>query len=252
MGKFALTPRWGKDYKVVLSDGRTYPLPAIERTGMTLRILRNNNTSITMLVSASDSLPHPFTVFAKQRSVPCCSAKGIVRGQQIVRLPIERFPLQGIAEITLSDENDYPIAERLVYVNPTQRLNITASTDRQQYNRRDAGKIHLKVTDSSGQPLKTELAISIFDKAYLYIPGHENILSHCYLSEEIRGNIFNPTYYFNEQNEDRLQTLDLLLMTQGWRCYVWNEKPIKGRQVLTDGLCGKETTSNKLTSKTPK
>ena len=249
MGKFALTPRLGKDYKVVLTDGRIYPLPTIERTGMTLRILRNNKTSITMLVSASDSLPHPFTVFAKQRGLPCCSAKGIVRGQQIVRLPMEKFPQQGIAEMTLSDENDYPVAERLVYVNPTQRLNITASTDRQQYNRRDAGKVRLKVTDSSGQPLKAELAISIFDKAYLYLPGHENILSHCYLSEEIRGNIFNPTYYFNEQNEDRLQALDLLLMTQGWRCYVWNEKPIKGRQVLTDGLCGKETTSNKLTSK---
>lgn len=249
MGKFALTPRLGKDYKVVLTDGRKYPLPAIERTGMTLRILRNNNTSITMLVSASDSLPHPFTVFAKQRSVPCCSAKGIVRGQQIVRLPIERFPQQGIAEMTLSDEYDYPVAERLVYVNPAQRLNITASTDHRQYNRRDAGKVHLQVTNSSGQPLKAELAISIFDKAYLYLPGHENILSHCYLSEQIRGNIFNPTYYYDERNEDRLQALDLLLMTQGWRCYVWNEKPIQGRPVLKDELCGRETTSNKLTSK---
>jgi hypothetical protein len=110
MGKFALTPRQGKDYKVVLTDGRTYSLPAIERTGMTLRVLRNNNTSVTMLVSSSDSLPHPFTVFAKQRGVPCCTARGIVKGQQIVRLPIDRFPLQGITEITLSDENDYPVA----------------------------------------------------------------------------------------------------------------------------------------------
>ncbi len=234
MGKFALTPRQGKDYKVVLTDGRTYSLPAIERTGMALRVLRNNNTSVTMLVSSSDSLPHPFTVFAKQRGVPCCSARGIVKGQQIVRLPIDRFPLQGITEITLSDENDYPVAERLVYVNPTQQLNITVSTDRQQYNRRDEGKVCLKVTDSSDLPLKAELAISIFDKAYLYLPGHENILSHCHLSEEIRGNIFNPTYYFDERNEDRLQALDLLLMTQGWRSYVWNEKPITHQQNAID------------------
>ena len=240
MGKFALTPRQGKDYKVVLTDGRTYSLPAIERTGMALRVLRNNNTSVTMLVSSSDSLPHPFTVFAKQRGVPCCSARGIVKGQQIVRLPIDRFPLQGITEITLSDENDYPVAERLVYVNPTQQLNITVSTDRQQYNRRDEGKVCLKVTDSSGLPLKAELAVSIFDKAYLYLPGHENILSHCHLSEEIRGNIFNPTYYFDERNEDRLQALNLLLMTQGWRRYVWDKEPAQGRPLLTDGVSGKD------------
>lgn len=249
MGMFAITPRLDMDYKVVLTDGRIYPLPAIERTGMTFSILRNNNTAITMLVSASDSLPHPFTVFAKQRGVPCCSAKGIVKGQQIVRLPIERFSMQGIAEITLSDENDHPIAERLVYVNPARRLNIAVSTDRQQYNRRDEGKVLLRVTDSSGQPVLSELAVSIFDKAYLYLPGQENILSHCYLSEEIRGNIFNPTYFFDERNEDRLQALDLLLMTQGWRCYAWDESPAQGREILSDGLRGVETTSNKLTNK---
>ena len=249
MGMFAITPRWGKDYKVILSDGRTYPLPAIERTGMGLRVLRNNESGITIVVSASDTIARPFTILAKIRGMLCCTAKGVVKGQQIVRMPKERFPMQGIAEITLTvGDNLFPVAERLVYVNPIQRLNITVSTDRQQYNRRDEGKECLKVTDSSGLPLKAELAVSIFDKAYLYLPGHENILSHCYLSEEIRGNIFNPSYYFDERNEDRLQALDLLLMTQGWRSYVWNEKPIKGRQVLTDGLYGKETTSNKLTS----
>ena len=47
-------------------------------------------------------------------------------------------------------------------------------------------------------------------------------MSHGYLSEQIRGDIFNPTYYFDERNADRLQALDLLLMTQGWRRYVWD------------------------------
>ena len=65
--------------------------------------------------------------------------------------------------------------------------------------------------------------VSIFDQAYLYLPGHENIMSHSYLSEQIRGDIFNPTYYFDETNADRLYALDLLLMTQGWRRYVWDE-----------------------------
>ena len=41
-------------------------------------------------------------------------------------------------------------------------------------------------------------------------------------TEAIRGDIFNPTYYFDERNANRLQALDLLLMTQGWRRYVWD------------------------------
>ena len=241
MGQFTLTPHRGKDYKVQLEDGRTYPLPAIERTGLALRITRNNNSGITLLVSASDTISHPFSILAKMRGMPCCSATGTVRGQQKVKLPMEKFPLQGIVEITLS-EGERPVAERLVYVNPRQQLKIVAKTDRQQYNRRDQGKVSFKVTDPSGQPVRAELAVSIFDKACLYQPGHETILSHCYLSEEIRGNIFNPTYYFDERNEDRHQALDLLLLTQGWRRYVWEEEGHEGAEtnILADGIRGQD------------
>ena len=81
----------------------------------------------------------------------------------------------------------------------------------------------IQVTDAEGNPVRAEVAVSIFDKAYLYLPGHENIMSHSYLSEQIRGDVFNPAYYFDETNADRLYALDLLLMTQGWRRYVWDE-----------------------------
>ena len=245
MGQFTITPHQGKDYKVLLSDGRTFPLPKIEHRGLALRVTRNNNSGITLLVSSPDTVSRPFTILAKMRGMPCCSASGTVKGQQKVKLPIEKFTFQGIVEITLS-EGDKPVAERLVYVNPKQQLKIVAKTDHQQYNRRDQGKVTLKVTDPSGQPLQAELGVSIFDKACLYQPGHENILSHCFLSEEIRGNIFNPTYYFDEHNEDRLQALDLLLMTQGWRRYMWEEphpEPLsrEGKiEILTDGISGQD------------
>ena len=241
MGMFALCPHSGRDYKVVLSDGKSYPFPAIEPSGLGLRVSRNNNSGITLQVSASDTITRQFTIFAKMRGILCCSAKGIVRGQQKVKLPIDKFPTQGIVEITLAvGDGEVPVAERLVYVNPTLQLSITAKTNRQQYNRRDEGKATLQVTDPSGKPLVAELAVSIFDKAYLYQPGHENILSHCFLSEEIRGNIFNPTYYFDDKNKDRLQALDLLLMTQGWRRYIWDRKPTQGHEILFDGVSGKD------------
>ena len=187
---------------------------------MTLRVTRNNKSGIIIMVSASDDYARPFTILAKMRGMACCRAKGTVKGHQKVKIPLETFPMQGIAEITLLD-GDHPVSERLVYVNPEQRLNITATPDKERYALRDTGKIRIQVTDAEGNPVRAELAVSIFDKAYLYLPGHENIMSHGYLSEQIRGDVFNPTYYFDERNADRLQALDLLLMTQGWRRYVW-------------------------------
>ena len=238
MGQFSVMPQLGRKYKVVLSDGRTIPFPKIEDNGLSLKLVRNNQSGIILLVSAPDSASNSFKIVAKLNGMPCGGAEGTVRGQQFVRLPKTLFPFQGITEITLQNADGQPVAERLVYVNPDACLNITATTNEERYFCRDTGTVRLQVTDSAGRPIQAELAVSIFDKAYLYQPGHENILSHCYLSEQIRGNIFNPTYYFDTQNDDRLQALDLLLMTQGWRRYVWDSEPTTSLPLLTDGVIG--------------
>ena len=242
MGLFAITPKAGKEYTVALTDGRTIPFPAIERGGFSLRVAKNNNKGVAVIVSSTEDNQQAFTITAKQNGRLCCKAQGTVKGQRMVNLPGEYFTLQGIVEITLFDASERPVAERLVFVNPEKQLSISAVTDRLLYFRRDTGRVSLQVTDTVGNPIKAELAVSIFDKAYLYQPGHENILSHCFLSEQIRGNVFNPTYYFDPQNKDRLQALDLLMMTQGWRNYVWDSEPSTNRPLLTDGVCGTQTT----------
>ena len=239
MGMFAVKPRAGKEYRVELSDGRTFPFPKIESRGMAMKVLRNNSKGVTIIVSASDSVAHSFAITAKLHGVVCCKATGKVKKQQMVVLPLKYFANQGIAELTLENESGFPVAERLVYVNPDQLLDIVASDIREHYGRRKMDTLSLQVTDAEGKPVNAELAVSIFDKAYLYQPGHENILSHCYLSEQIRGSIFNPTYYFDKQNDDRLQSLDLLLLTQGWRRYVWNTEPKQCPPLIADVVSGK-------------
>ena len=249
MGMFSITPKSGKEYKVFLDNGRTIPFPGIESEGMSLRVSKNNAKGLSLLVSSSEDTPQNISITAKQNGILCCTAEGIVKGHRVIKIPTEYFALQGIVEITLFDALKRPVAERLVYVNPEKKLSITATTDQKQYNTRDTGKVRLQVTDTSGKPVKAELAVSVFDKAYLYLPGHENILSHCFLSEQIRGNIFNPTYYFDEKNEDRLLALDLLLLTQGWRNYVWDSKPTPNRPLLADGVSGMQMTKRNINSK---
>lgn len=250
MGYFSLTPKSGKEYKVFLDDCRTIPFPTIEPEGMSLRLSKNNAKALSLLVSSSKDAPQPFSITAKQNGIVCCSAEGIVKGYKIVKFSADYFTLQGIVEITLFDAEKRPVAERLVFVNPEKQLSVTATTDKKQYNTRDTGKVRLQVTDTSGKPIKSELAVSVFDKAYLYLPGHENILSHCLLSEQIRGNIFNPTYYFDEQNDDRIAALDLLMLTQGWRNYVWDKEQPSSEHLLTDGVSGMQTTKRNINSKT--
>ena len=87
--------------------------------------------------------------------------------------------------------------------------------------------------------------MSVYDKLYKNTEDGKNILTHYELSTQLKGRIYNPEYYFDEKNEDRQKALDLLLLTQGWRKYVWIEKELKKNKrdlILEDGITGKVST----------
>ena len=129
----------------------------------------------------------------------------------------------------------------MVYVNPDKQLHIGLESDRKDYFTREKGKLRIKVTDDAGRPVQAHLGLSIFDCAYTNKAAADNMLSHCLLTTEIKGNIHNPAYYFNEAHKDRLVALDLLLLTQGWRKYVWTPDTLdrKSGIFLSDGINGK-------------
>ena len=104
-----------------------------------------------------------------------------------------------------------------------------------------------KLADGNGVPVKTNLGLSVFDKAYINPADPVNILTHCYLSSQIRGKIHNPLYYFDEKNKDRMQAMDLLLLTQGWRRYVWNIEyaPDNENLFLSDEIIGIQSIHSK-------
>ncbi|MDR2809787.1 MAG: hypothetical protein LBB84_04415 [Tannerellaceae bacterium] len=164
-----------------------------------------------------------------------------------VKLPLDEFPAQGIAVVTLYNGNGQPVAERLVYVHPEKKLYITAEPDKTVYATREKVNLKIKVVDEKGQPVIAQLGISVFDAAYDNPGDLDNLLTHCFLSSQIRGRIYAPAYYFDEKNPGRAEALDLLLLTQGWRRYVWKAENLseKGAYVITDELVGHQTVKDK-------
>jgi hypothetical protein len=84
----------------------------------------------------------------------------------------------------------------------------------------------------------------------------QNIFTHFYLSSQLKGRIYDPAYYFDKDNKNRDNDLDLLLLTQGWRRYVWNEQELEensknSQQVISDGVKGKVTATKNI-KKAPK
>ena len=245
MGFVFMLPRKSSSYKVVLNDGREFPFAKVTASGLSIHLRKQTDEYLEFHLSQpKEAAPQKIRLTGRMRGKLYCMAEGTLQNILRIKIPVKEFPLQGIAEFTLYNENGQPMAERLVYVHPEHKLHIELNTDSARYFTRGKGKLNVKVTDEAGKPVQAHLGLSIFDGAYQNELNPENMLSYCLLSTEIKGNIHNPAYYFDGNNKDRLAALDLLLLTQGWRRYVWEKADtamladcflsdeIRGRQIL--------------------
>ncbi|GHT14398.1 hypothetical protein FACS189426_20660 [Bacteroidia bacterium] len=248
MGFMQFTPLSSKNYQIRLNNGDTFSLPEIYPQGMSIQLTGQNADFLEFTISQNEELPKQAFYLAGQiRGIVACVAKGIFKGSQKVKIPLKEFSSQGIAEFTLFNKNLLPVAERLVYVHPEKKLHITATTNKKVYGTRENARVKIKVTDENGQAVRTHLGVSVFDGLYNNPADPANILTQVYLSSQIRGKIYDPAYYFNEKNKDRKEAMDLLLLTQGWRRYVWAENNLKpkGQAVVSDEITGIQTVKSK-------
>src|SRR5690606_29010336 len=124
-----------------------------------------------------------------------------------------------------------------------QQLKIKTILDKSEYKTRERATLKIKVTDENEKSVVAHLGLSVYDEIYQNKLDTKNILTHYQLSTQLKGNIYNPSYYFNKDNNNRKEALDLLLLTQGWRRYVWNEENLKKRNLklqplISDTLVG--------------
>jgi len=230
MGNFEFIPDASKKYHIRLSQpsvDSTFLLPEIIASGMTLNMVHRNKDTLTFKIAQSpDNVESDFYVRAQCMGVVYAMATGKVTGEIRIKIPLALLP-QGIAEVTLFNSDLVPVAERLVYINPERKLYIIADLSKDVIPTR--GKVTLKITakDESGYPVSANLGVSVFDKLYQNTSDSSNILSHIYLSSQLKGRIYNPSYYFNSKSKGRDEALDLLMLTQGWRKYIWSESNLK-------------------------
>lgn len=261
MGSFGFTPDADKKYYMQLTapaSAEQFSIGEIHRSGKTLQLMGQAKEALIFKVSQSAALHDEIVYLRMQvRGVVYSIAAGLLKKELIIKIPLKDIP-QGIAEITLFNGNSVPEAERLVYVNPDQKLNISVQLDKNSYGTREKATLKIKVTDHNWQPAAAHLALSVYDKLYWNRQDSKNILTHYFLSAQLKGNIYDPAYYFNEQNKNRYQALNLLLLTQGWRSYVWEESNIRERgniprPIVSDELIAKITlkNANAKTTETP-
>jgi hypothetical protein len=244
MGSFDFMPVKNAKYYIRLIESLTdsiYAFPPIEPQGLTLRLLSRDKDYLGFLLSKNiEGQPENIYLMVQIRGVIYGLIEAKIDKNLKIKVPLADMP-QGIAEVTLFNEKMLPVSERLVYVNPQKKIKIQAILQDSIFLTR--GKVNLKIIarDESNNPIKANLGLAVFDKLYENPFDSISILTHMYLSTQLKGRIYDPGYYFNEKNVNRESALDLLLLTQGWRKYIWDEANLNSyanKEVVSDGIKG--------------
>ncbi len=245
MGSFLFQPEAGKIYRVRLDApfaDSVYPLPAIRTQGMNFRLISNTaDTAIFRIYNHGSGQRH-FYFRLQTKGMTQLMAAAEIKDSLDLKLPLHNVP-GGIAEATLFDDTPVPVAERLVYIKPDKRLSITATLSKKSYNLKSKISLQIHATDELGRPAVAQLGAVVYDGIYRQPTDPKDIQTHYLLSTQLKGNIYDPGYYFDTTNADREQALDLLLLTQGWRSYSWNEPSLKalaenGSPLISDSTQG--------------
>lgn len=229
MGFFFLEADSNSSYiaSIVYSDSlemeATYPLPKVVSQGSILSVGRAGD-KIRIQVE-SNAINGHIVVKASCRGLDYYLMEGPLReGRFVYHLPSSNLP-EGIIVFTLMDSNGSPLAERLYFNESGQeRLNISLSTDKAHYGRKESTKLDIEVSGEVSDATITDLSILAINREQWHQGKGGTVRSYFLLSSELRGEVEEPDYYFREDGTNNYNDLDALLLTQGWRRYKY---PVK-------------------------
>jgi hypothetical protein len=228
MGSFFILPEAGESYYAEIEEmpGQHFSLPQANKSGIVLTVSNQENQEDVVVRIQSNLPPDKAEVIlvANSKSLPTYVARiNLSLPLAFVRIPKNNL-LSGITQLVILDQSGNPLNERLIFHDAGRKLQIKTTTDKQVYSNRGLTKVAIEVKDQDNKPVKAYLSMAAVDKTD--IPADENnsnIVQYLLLNSELKGYIENPGYYFDASNENRIEALDNLLLSQGWSRFVWKE-----------------------------
>ncbi len=223
MGTFNLTPDETQDYTaniIIKGQKHVIELPKALTKGFTLSLSKNDSTieaeincnNITLTEFGGNNAVlvgrHGGKVYFKDQIK--LSSKSL-----LIPIPDHNFP-EGIATITLYDERSRALSERVIYIDHENKTKLNINTDK-TYAPKGKATVKIRLSDAS---TIAHLSLAVVDAGIIPIP-QEDIVTYLLLQSEVRGKIEQPKRYFDTTNVNRAKQLDMLLLTQGWRDFLW-------------------------------
>ena len=228
MGFFRLQPAGSEQYRARWKDptGATKEtsLPTAKVKAVTLEV-NNIGKRIQFTVQRppnTESLFGRIYVIAQMHQQLLYRAKANLTATPFTSggIPVDGLPT-GIVQITVFTEDEKPIAERIILVNQQEHYFITdLNAPLKKFDKRQKNVLQIDVPDT----VICNLSVAVTDAdIHSQQKGEDDIFSHILLASDIKGYVHQPGYYFSSEADSVASHLDLVMMTNGWRRFKWEE-----------------------------
>ena len=211
----------GKDYHFDLPrpKKRGYSLSVFQTDNQLKTIIsRNDKTEGRMLGLSVTSRGHTYYY----------NSVDLTDDERVVAL-IDKQSLQtGVNVVTLFTDDGKVLAQRMTFVNNHDMggLRLVPSAPLAPLAPYSKVTLDYQLVDTAGRPVHAahDFSIAVTDgesREDTYDDG--NVLSYLLLASEVKGFIPHPEYYFEADDNERRQALDMLMMVQGWTRYDYEQ-----------------------------
>ena len=228
MGKFIMMPQEGKTYFAMIDEypGFNYQFEPAQPGGICLNYKPDGNYLLfTLTRNLKITTPQNYLLKATHKGIELFYSQITMNEfQHAQRLYKGLFPL-GISKITVLDEQNNTVAERLIFVQNKDDKAIKLDVNKEEFKTREKVKLNVTSQLSETDTIISNLSVSVVHEDYLSSTGNnQTIESYLLLDSELKGFIESPASCFIDEKEFSAdEKLDLVMMINGWRSYYWND-----------------------------
>ncbi len=231
MGEFDIKPVPGHKYMATVhfpdSSIQTVALPAPKPSGISIKIAKQTATdfNVNIRYRGNDFKQFQKLVLAAYQSDGKAATFPLElhRGETVFTVPLLDFS-PGVLRLTVFDMNGTPQAERIIFIEPKNELQTFLHQDNVFYDTAKSTSFALTLKDENGKAVNGHFSVAVTNAD---TDGQDslqdNIYTTLFLSEELKGYIHNPAWYFINTNDSTRKALDLVMQTSGWRHFKWQE-----------------------------
>ncbi|GAB5524736.1 MAG: hypothetical protein Roseis2KO_26080 [Roseivirga sp.] len=226
IGSTLFKPEANRDYYATIAN-RTdrFPLPKVRNTGYGLQVNTHAHTDfVKVQISAPAQGPHSLYAIVQTRgAITYASQMDFSEKTAAIHIP-KKDLMSGVSQLTLFNESWQPEAERLFFHLGQAPLQIDIKTDAAVYGPRDSTIVDIKVTTEGGKPVQGSFSLAAVDANQIDASlNEENIMTNLLLTSDLKGYISNPSRFFGEAGLQHTESLDLVMLTHGWRRFAWKD-----------------------------